>query len=109
MVLRLDVTDKKASFEAVSKAKKHFGVIDVLINNTGYGHLGAIEELEEQEIRAQFETNVFGLIWLTYAFIPIMREQSSGYIIQISQNAVNGFQGKQDNKKSQISRGRPSL
>ncbi|QOG02117.1 SDR family NAD(P)-dependent oxidoreductase [Flavobacterium sp. MDT1-60] len=84
LVLQLDVTDKKASFEVVSKAKTHFGQIDVLINNAGYGHLGAIEELEEQQIRAQFETNVFGLIWLTQAIIPIMREQKSGHIIQLS-------------------------
>jgi short-subunit dehydrogenase len=84
LVLQLDVTDKKGSFEAISKAKTHFGQIDVLINNAGYGHLGAIEELEEQEIRAQFETNVFGLIWLTQAVIPIMREQKSGHIIQLS-------------------------
>jgi short-subunit dehydrogenase len=84
LVLPLDVTDKKASFDAVAKAKSHFGVIDVLINNAGYGHLGAIEELEEEEIRAQFETNVFGLIWLTQAVIPVMREQKSGHIIQVS-------------------------
>ncbi|MDQ0593316.1 short-subunit dehydrogenase [Chryseobacterium ginsenosidimutans] len=84
LVLTLDVTDKKASFEAVSKAKSYFGAIDVLINNAGYGHFGAVEELEEQEIRAQFETNVFGLIWLTQAVIPIMREQKSGHIIQVS-------------------------
>jgi short-subunit dehydrogenase len=84
LVLPLDVTDKKASFEAISKAKNHFGIIDVLINNAGYGHFGAIEELEEQEIRAQFETNVLGLIWLTQAVIPIMREQKAGHIIQVS-------------------------
>ena len=84
LVLQLDVTDKKASFEAVSKAKSHFGAIDVLINNAGYGHFGAIEELEEQEIRTQFETNVLGLIWLTQAVIPIIREQKSGHIIQLS-------------------------
>ncbi|MBF4470586.1 SDR family NAD(P)-dependent oxidoreductase [Flavobacterium sp. HJJ] len=84
LVLPLDVTDKKASFDAVAKAKSHFGVIDVLINNAGYGHFGAIEELEEQEIRTQFETNVFGLIWVTQAVIPVMREQKSGHIIQVS-------------------------
>jgi NADP-dependent 3-hydroxy acid dehydrogenase YdfG len=82
--LKLDVTDKAAGFEAVAKAKAHFGTIDVLINNAGYGHAGAIEELEEQEIRTQFETNVYGLLWLTQAVIPIMREQKSGHIIQLS-------------------------
>ncbi|WP_281635411.1 SDR family NAD(P)-dependent oxidoreductase [Flavobacterium marginilacus] len=69
LALQLDFTDKKASFDAVAKAKSHFGVIYVLINNAGYGHFGAIEELEEQEIRMQFETNVFGLIWVTQAVI----------------------------------------
>lgn len=84
LILKLDVTDKKACFEAVANAKAHFGVIDVLINNAGYGHMGAIEELTEEEIRAQFETNVMGLLWVTQAIIPIMREQKSGHIIQVS-------------------------
>jgi NAD(P)-dependent dehydrogenase (short-subunit alcohol dehydrogenase family) len=84
LVQELDVTDKKACFDAVAKAKAHFGVIDVLINNAGYGHMGAIEELDEHEIRAQIETNVFGLLWVTQAIIPIMREQKSGHIIQLS-------------------------
>ncbi|MCD9017146.1 SDR family NAD(P)-dependent oxidoreductase [Parachryseolinea silvisoli] len=84
LVLRLDVTDKKACFEAIEKAKQHFGKIDVLINNAGYGHVGAIEELNEEEIRAQMETNVFGLLWVTQAIIPIMREQKLGHIIQVS-------------------------
>jgi len=84
LALKLDVTDKAACFEAVAKAKKHFGAIDVLINNAGYGHTGAIEELEEEEIRTQFETNVYGLLWTTQAVIPVMREQKSGHIIQVS-------------------------
>jgi len=84
LVLKLDVTDKKACFDAVTKAKAHFGTINVLINNAGYGHMGTIEELEEQEVRTQIETNVFGLLWVTQAIIPIMREQRSGHIIQLS-------------------------
>ncbi|MFD2034614.1 SDR family NAD(P)-dependent oxidoreductase [Belliella marina] len=84
LVLQLDVTDKKAAFEAISKAKNHFGAIDVLINNAGYGHFGAIEELTENEVRAQMETNLFGVLWLTQAIIPIMRDQNSGHIIQVS-------------------------
>jgi len=84
LVLKLDVTDKKACFDAIAKAKAHFGSIDVLINNAGYGHIGAIEELEEQEIRTQMETNVFGLLWITQAVIPVMRKQKSGHIIQVS-------------------------
>ena len=84
LALKLDVTDKAACFEAVAKANEHFGAIDVLINNAGYGHAGAIEELEEQEIRTQFETNVYGLLWITQAVIPLMRLQKSGHIIQVS-------------------------
>lgn len=84
LILKLDVTDKKASFEAVKTAKAHFGRIDVLINNAGYGHVGAIEELNEQDVRAQFETNVMGSLWTTQAVLPIMREQKSGHIIQLS-------------------------
>jgi NADP-dependent 3-hydroxy acid dehydrogenase YdfG len=83
-VLQLDVTDRNACFDAVAKAKAHFGVIDVLINNAGYGHMGTIEELNQEEIRAQIETNVFGLLWVTQAIIPIMREQKFGHIIQLS-------------------------
>lgn len=84
LVLPLDVTDKAACFDAIVQATSHFGTIDVLINNAGYGHLGAIEELEEGEIRAQFETNVYGSLWMTQAVIPVMREQRSGHIIQVS-------------------------
>jgi len=84
LTLKLDVTDKSACFEAIVKAREHFGMIDVLINNAGYGHTGAIEELEEQEIRTQFETNVYGLLWVTQAVIPVMRKQNSGHIIQVS-------------------------
>ncbi|MEO8238877.1 MAG: oxidoreductase [Flavobacterium sp.] len=84
LVLKLDVTNKLASTEAVNTAKVHFGAIDVLINNAGYGLMGAIEEVTEEEIRAQFETNVFGLLWVTQAVLPIMREQKSGHIIQLS-------------------------
>lgn len=84
LVVKLDVADKAACFEAVAKAKAHFGAIDVLINNAGYGHVGAIEELDEQEVRTQFETNVYGLLWVTQAVIPVMREQKGGHIIQVS-------------------------
>ncbi|MDQ0638415.1 NADP-dependent 3-hydroxy acid dehydrogenase YdfG [Pedobacter sp. W3I1] len=84
LVLKLDVTDKKASFEATEAAKKHFGTIDVLINNAGFGHVGAVEELDEKDVRAQFETNVLGSLWTIQAVLPIMREQKSGQIIQLS-------------------------
>ncbi|HEY1165301.1 MAG TPA: SDR family NAD(P)-dependent oxidoreductase [Chitinophaga sp.] len=82
--LKLDVTDRAAVFAAVNKAKDHFGSIDVLINNAGYGLFGAIEETSEQEARDQFEANVFGLLWVTQAALPIMRAQGHGHIIQLS-------------------------
>lgn len=82
--LTLDVNDRKAAFEAISKAKSHFGTIDVLINNAGYGLIGTIEETGEQEARDQIETNIFGLLWVTQAVLPVMREQGHGHIIQVS-------------------------
>ncbi|MCJ8209854.1 SDR family oxidoreductase [Mucilaginibacter sp. RS28] len=82
--IQLDVNDRAADFAAVKKAKDHFGKIDVLINNAGYGLFGAIEETSEQEARNQIETNVFGLLWLTQAVLPVMRAQGHGHIIQVS-------------------------
>jgi len=82
--IQLDVTDRAAAFEAVSKANAHFGRIDVLVNNAGFGLFGAIEETTEQQARAQMETNFFGLLWITQAIVPIMRAQQSGHIIQVS-------------------------
>ncbi|GAA4319500.1 SDR family oxidoreductase [Mucilaginibacter gynuensis] len=82
--IQLDVNDREAGFAAVNKVNAHFGRIDVLINNAGYGLFGAIEETTEEQARAQMETNFFGLLWLTQAVLPIMRAQKSGHIIQVS-------------------------
>ena len=82
--LQLDVTDRDADRAAVQRAAEHFGRLDVLVNNAGYGHFGMVEELTEDEARAQIETNLFGALWVTQAAIPIMREQGSGHIIQVS-------------------------
>lgn len=82
--LQLDVNDRSAGFAAIQKAKDHFGSIDVLINNAGYGLFGSIEETSEQEAREQMETNFFGLLWLTQAALPVMRAQGHGHIIQVS-------------------------
>jgi NADP-dependent 3-hydroxy acid dehydrogenase YdfG len=82
--LALDVGNKIAVDTAVTEARKQFGRIDIAINNAGYGLFGAIEEVSEQEARAQIETNLFGALWVTQAVLPIMRAQKAGHIIQIS-------------------------
>ena len=81
---RLDVTDKQTIRSAVSEAEQQFGGIDVLVNAAGYGYLAAIEEGEDDGIRAQFETNVFGLLDVTKAVLPTMRARRRGMIINLS-------------------------
>jgi NAD(P)-dependent dehydrogenase (short-subunit alcohol dehydrogenase family) len=82
--VELDVTDRDAAFAAVRRAHDHFGRLDVVVNNAGYGVSGAIEELSEEQARRQIEVNVFGALWVTQAALPIMREQRSGWIVQVS-------------------------
>ncbi len=91
---KLDV-DKTLDIPAVVEAaKQKFGRIDVLVNNAGYGYLSAIEEGEDADIRAMFETNVFGLAAMTRAVLPLMRAQKSGAIVNISsQGGFIGFPG----------------
>ena len=80
----LDVTDKEAATAAVVQAHEHFGRLDIVINNAGFGHFGFIEEITEDEARAQMETNLFGALWVTQAALPFLRAQRSGHIIQVS-------------------------
>lgn len=82
--IQLDVTDRAADVSAVRRAAKHFGRLDIVVNNAGYGHFGTVEELSESDVRAQLETNFFGALWVTQAAVPIMRTQGSGHIIQVS-------------------------
>lgn len=84
LTLTLDVDKREESLSVVQKVHAHFKSIDILINNAGYALTGAVEETNEQEARAQFETNFFGTLWLTQAVLPIMRNQKSGHIIQVS-------------------------
>jgi NAD(P)-dependent dehydrogenase (short-subunit alcohol dehydrogenase family) len=89
--LALDVTDPDQVAEAVAAAHERFGAIDVLVNNAGYGYQSSIEEGLDEEIRAQFEANVFGLAAMTRAVLPGMRERRRGHILNITSQA--GFIG----------------
>lgn len=92
--LQLDVTDRAACFAAVQEAHDKLGSLDIVINNAGYGQFGMVEELSEQEARDQMETNLFGALWVTQAALPILREQGSGHIIQVSSiGGISAFPG----------------
>jgi NAD(P)-dependent dehydrogenase (short-subunit alcohol dehydrogenase family) len=84
LALPLEVTDKAAVFDAVGKAHAHFGGLDVIVNNAGYGHFGMVEELTESEVREQFETNFYGLLWVTQAALPLLRARGGGNIVQVT-------------------------
>jgi NAD(P)-dependent dehydrogenase (short-subunit alcohol dehydrogenase family) len=80
----LDVTDPAAAREAVRTAVGEFGHLDVVVNNAGYATSAAIEDLPDEELRAQLETNLFGVVYMTRAALPVLRAQRSGHIIQVS-------------------------
>jgi NAD(P)-dependent dehydrogenase (short-subunit alcohol dehydrogenase family) len=92
--LELDVNDHSSDFAAVATAHEHFGRLDVVINNAGYGQFGMIEELSETEARDQIETNLFGALWITQAALPFLRAQGSGHIIQVTSiGGITAFGG----------------
>ena len=86
-IRQLDVTDEVSVTNAIQAISSEAGRIDVLVNNAGYGLNGAFEDLAIDEIKAQYETNVFGLIRTTQAVLPIMRRQKSGTIVNTSSGA----------------------
>ena len=92
--LELDVTDGAKARAAVDRAHAHFGRLDVVINNAGYGLFGFFEEVSEAQVRAQMETNFFGALWVTQAALPHLRAQGSGHIIQVSSiGGITAFPG----------------
>ena len=92
--IQLDVTDRPAVFETVRRAHEHFGALDIVVNNAGYGQFGMVEELSEQEARDQIETNLFGALWVTQAALPFLREQGSGHFLQVSSiGGISAFAG----------------
>lgn len=83
----MDVTNEEQIKSGIQSALARFGHIDVVVNNAGYGTIGAIEEFSLEEIRAQMDTNFFGAVAVTKEFLPVMRQQRSGHIVQISSQA----------------------
>jgi NADP-dependent 3-hydroxy acid dehydrogenase YdfG len=82
--IALDVTDAHAVRNVVTRAYSHFGKLDVVLNNAGYALVGAIEEAQEADVRAEFNTNFFGTLRVIQAALPLLRRQGSGHIIGVS-------------------------
>lgn len=92
--VRLDVDDRAMAFDVVPAAAEFLGALDVVVNNAGYGLFGMVEEITEEQARQQFETNVFGALWVTQAALPILRAQASGHLLQVSSiGGVQAFPG----------------
>lgn len=84
MPVALDVTNADAVQSAVKAGHERFGRIDVVVNNAGYGDVAAVEDVTLESFRAQFDTNFFGVVYVTKAVLPILREQGAGHIFQVS-------------------------
>ena len=82
--LALDVTNNEQVEQAVDAAVKHFGRLDVVVNNAGYGDLAAVEDVTLEDFRAQIDTNFYGVVYVSKAVVPVLRRQGSGHIFQVS-------------------------
>lgn len=92
LTLRLDVTDRPAVVDAVAEAVRHFGRLDIVVNNAGALYAGMVEEFTEEQARAQLDLNFFGALWVSQAVLPHLRAQRSGHLVQISSiGALGGF------------------
>ncbi|GGL33438.1 SDR family NAD(P)-dependent oxidoreductase [Planomonospora parontospora] len=88
--LPLDVTDRAAVFEGVERAAAAFGRLDIVVNNAGVMLLGMVEEATEEQIRAHFDVNLFGAVWVTQAVLPHLRAQGGGRILQVTTMGTGG-------------------
>jgi NAD(P)-dependent dehydrogenase (short-subunit alcohol dehydrogenase family) len=89
--LQMDLVDETSVHKAIKDTTERFGTIDVVVNNAGYGQLGAIEEISDIEVRNCFDVNIFGTLNVIRAVLPTMRKQKSGHIFNIS--SISGFAG----------------
>lgn len=89
--LEVDLTNEESVKQAIGETVSHFGSIDVVVNNAGYGQLGAVEELTDEEVRRSFDVNVFGLLHVVRNAMPYLRAQQSGHIFNIA--SVGGYVG----------------
>jgi NAD(P)-dependent dehydrogenase (short-subunit alcohol dehydrogenase family) len=93
--LQMELGDPKSVAEAIAATKRHFGALDVVVNNAGYGQMGTVEEVTDAEARRNYDVNVFGTLNVLRAALPQLREQRSGHVFNISSigGLVGGFSG----------------
>ena len=89
--LSVDLKSENSVENAIKETVSHFGSIDVVVNNAGYGLVGSLEELTDEEVRQNFDVNVFGVLNVIRKVLPYMRKQKSGHILNIA--SIDGFTG----------------